>query len=313
MTLGSALLTKSPHVQEGIGSWAILLYLLAVILIGFSTLNLSSEALLGLATTLGVAFAFAFKDFFASLMAGIILLIDEPFQVGDRISFGGFYGEVTEIGLRSVRLVTLDDNLVTIPNSAFLTDPVASANAGALDCMVVIPIYVGAGESFYRARRLVYEAAVTSKYVYLEKPVVTQITDEFLGERFVTIIRVKAYVFDARFEKSFVSDVTERVKVAFRQEDIRMPDMQYRDLDLNGGQSGTLTGLRQLNSRDGKVPFAVFGLVVSLNIGVQMGPSLMISSLCAVMCKSSVGAGFPSSSVYQQFKNSRYIRCKVLI
>ena len=100
----------------------------------------------------------------------------------------------------------------------------------------MIPIYVGAGESFYRARRLVYEAAVTSKYVYLEKPVVTQITDEFLGERFVTIIRVKAYVFDARFEKSFVSDVTERVKVAFRQEDIRMPDMQYRDLDLNGGQ-----------------------------------------------------------------------------
>ena len=212
------------------------LYLLAIILIAFSTLNLSSEAILGLVTTLGVAFAFAFKDFFASLMAGIILLVDEPFQVGDRISFGGYYGEVTEIGLRSVRLVTLDDNLVTIPNSAFLTDPVASANAGALDCMVVIPIYVGAGESFYRARRLVYEAAVTSKFVFLDKPVVTQITDEFLGERFVTVIRVKAYVFDARFEKSFVSDVTERVKVAFRQEDIRMPDMQYRDLDLNGGQ-----------------------------------------------------------------------------
>ena len=211
------------------------LYFLGIILVAFSTLNLSGEALFGLITTLGVAFAFAFKDLFASLMAGVILLVDEPFQVGDRITYGGYYGEVSEIGLRSVRLITLDDNLVTIPNSAFLTDPVASANAGALDCMVVVPIYIGAAEPFYRARRLVYEAAVTSRYVYLDKPVVTQITDEFLGERFVTVIRVKAYVFDARYEKHFVSDVTERVKVAFQNADIRTPDRQYRDLDLNEG------------------------------------------------------------------------------
>jgi len=187
------------------------------------------------ATTLGVAFAFAFKDLLASLMAGVILLIDEPFQVGDRITFGVHYGEVADIGLRSVRLVTLDDNLVTIPNAVFLTEAVASANAGQLDCMVVIPLYIGAAESFYRARRLAYEAAVTSRYVYLEKPVVTQITDEFLGERFVTVIRIKAYVFDARYETSFVSDVTERVKIAFRAHGVRTPDQQYRDLDLNGG------------------------------------------------------------------------------
>jgi len=212
------------------------LYVMAVVLVGVSTLDLSSQALLGVATTLGVAFAFAFKDLFASLMAGIILLIDEPFQVGDRISFGDYYGEVAEIGLRSVRLVTLDDNLVTIPNSAFLVESVASANAGALDCMVVIPFYIGAAESFYRAQRLVYEAAVTSRYVYLEKPVVTLVADEFLGERFVTVIRVKAYVFDARYEKAFVSDVTQRVKIAFREQGLRMPDQQYRDLDLNGGQ-----------------------------------------------------------------------------
>lgn len=218
-------------------------YLLCLFVLGFSVLELSSQALLGLVTTLGVAFAFAFKDLLASLIAGVILLVDEPFQVGDRVTFGGFYGEVTQIGLRSVRLVTLDDNLVTIPNSSFLTDAVASANAGELDCMVVIPIYIGAAESFYKARRLTFEAAVTSKYVFLEKPVVTQITDEFLGERFVTVIRIKAYVFDARYEKAFISDVTERVKIAFRGAGVRTPDMQYRDLDLNGGRETPETRL----------------------------------------------------------------------
>jgi small-conductance mechanosensitive channel len=201
-----------------------------------SVLVLRSEALLAIAGSLGVAFGFAFKDLLASLMAGVILLFDRPFQVGDRVSYGGYYGEVKVIGLRSVRLVTLDDNLVTVPNSNFLSHAVASANAGALDCMVVVPVYVAAAEDFTRARDLVEEAAFTSPWVYLEKPVVTLISDEFLGERFVTVIRLKAYVIDARFEKTFASDVTQRVKSAFREAGIRTPDAQYRDLELNQGR-----------------------------------------------------------------------------
>jgi small-conductance mechanosensitive channel len=208
------------------------LYAGLAVVIGTSVLQVEGEALFAILGTIGLAFGFAFKDLLSSLMAGVILLIDEPFQVGDRISFGGYYGEVTHLGLRSVRLQTLDDNLVTIPNSSFFTDPVASANAGELDCMVVIPFYIGAAENFYRARRLVAEAAATSRYVFLEKPLVTLVSDEFLGERFVTVIRVKAYVFDARYEKAFASDVTERVKAAFREAGIRTPDQQYRDLDL---------------------------------------------------------------------------------
>jgi hypothetical protein len=61
------------------------------------------------------------------------------------------------------------------------------------------------------------------------------LSDEFLGERFVTVIRLKGYVFDARYEKAFTTDVTERVKAAFRNDGIRTPDQQYRDLDLNEG------------------------------------------------------------------------------
>ena len=49
--------------------------------------------------------SFASKDILASVMSGLTLLFDRPFQVGDRIHFEGLYGEVTEIGLRSVRIV----------------------------------------------------------------------------------------------------------------------------------------------------------------------------------------------------------------
>lgn len=201
-----------------------------------SVLDLRSEAVYAVAGSIGLAVGFALKDLAASLMAGVILLIDEPFQVGDRIAFDGYYGEVTEIGLRSVRLATLDDNAVTIPNNKFLTDSVASANAGALDAMVVMSFFIAAAEDFQRARRLATEATVTSRYVYLRKPVTSMVEDVFLGERFVTKITLKAYVFDVRYEKAFGTDVTERVKLAFREAGLRGPDQAYRDLELNWGR-----------------------------------------------------------------------------
>jgi len=208
------------------------LYLSIPAVVLAAVLQLSSEALFAVGGSIGVAFGFAFSDLLGALVAGVLLLMDRPFQVGDRISFGGFYGEVQEMGIRSVKLVTLDDNLVTIPNNKFLNGEVASANAGALDAMVVIEFYLAAAEDFQRARRIVAEAATTSRYVYLNKPVVTLLKDAFMGERFITVVSVKAYVFDVRYEKSFITDVTERVKLAFREAGIRTPDQGYRDLDL---------------------------------------------------------------------------------
>lgn len=219
--------------KQAKGLFRMAMYVIVPIIVLSSVLDLQQEGFFAVAGTIAFAVGFAFKDLAGSLIAGVILLVDRPFQVGDRISFGGFYGEVQEMGLRSVRLVTLDDNLVTIPNNKFLTEEVASANAGELDAMVVVPFYVGAAEDFEKARQIIAEATSTSRYAYLEKPVVTLVEDRFLGERFVTVITTKAYVFDVRYEKALVTDVTERVKVAFRAHGIRTPDQQYRDVDLN--------------------------------------------------------------------------------
>jgi len=183
----------------------------------------SNEALLALGGTAALAFSFAFKDILASLIAGIILLFDRPFQVGDRIAFDGVYGEVKEIGLRSVKLVTLDDNLVSIPNNKFLTETVASANAGDLDQMVVLRFYIGCDQDFERAKRIVNEAAISSRYVFLDKPVELALREgpvPGMATRFALEITLKAYIFDGRFETAFGTDVTERVKRAFKEKGI---------------------------------------------------------------------------------------------
>ena len=186
--------------------------------------KLSAQAFLAISGTVAVTLGFAFKDVAASLLAGVSILTNKPFAVGDRIAFGGYYGEVTEIGLRTVRLVTLDDNLVTIPSNKFLTDPVASANAGALDAMVVMPFYIAASADHARAKDIVREALLSSKYLFLGKPHTVLIGNRVSDHgQLIIELTAKAYVFDIRHEKAFASDVTDRVLRAFRTEGIPLP------------------------------------------------------------------------------------------
>jgi len=186
------------------------------------------EVLLALGGTAAVSVGFALKDVVASVVAGLIILMDKPFQVGDRVTFDGHYGEIRHIGLRSVRLVTLDDTQITIPNNKFLTDAVASGNAGQVHMMVQIDFLIGIDQDVTRAKRVVEEALTSSRYAHLKLPwivLVNSVTqDGYLAVR----LRAKAYVLDVKFEKAFETDVTERVLEGFRESGIAPPAVLHR-------------------------------------------------------------------------------------
>ncbi len=80
--------------------------------------NKDVTALLASAGILGLALSFAAKDTLANVFAGVSILVDNPYKVGDYVVLGsGERGEVTQIGIRSTRLVTRDDVEITIPNA----------------------------------------------------------------------------------------------------------------------------------------------------------------------------------------------------
>lgn len=211
------------------------IFLVAAIMILTNVLTLSSEAWLALGGTIAVTAGFALKDTAASIISGLLILMDRPFQVGDRVKFDQYYGEVKEIGLRTVRLQTLDDNLISIPTNKFLTDSVASANAGELDMMVVVDAFIAVDSDFQLARKLAYEAAVTSRYVFLNKPVIVNLADQVTTISYATRIRVHCYVVDCRFEMALVSDLTERIKLAFREAGIQPPHTLHQSLSPKSG------------------------------------------------------------------------------
>ena len=210
------------------------IYLVAITLVVTSVVSLERDAVIALGGIIAVTIGFALKDLASSLLAGVTILFDRPFQVGDRVTVRGHYGEIRTIGLRSVRMVTLDDSLVTIPNSLFLTEVVISGNAGALDMQIVIDFYVALDTDVRVAKRIVREAAHTSRFVYLEKPIVVLVNDVIEANYMATRLRCKAYVLDVRYEKAFETDITERVKQAFADQEIRPPAVLG---SLSGGPS----------------------------------------------------------------------------
>jgi len=193
----------------------ILTWFLAVLFIALVVLRVDTQGLLAAGAAVGVAVGFAAQDILKNVFGGLIVVFDQPFQVGDKISVSGTYGEVVSIGLRSTRIVTPDDNLVSVPNAQIVGGQVANANAGELNCQVVTDLFLPGWVDEAKAKDLAFQAAASSRYVFRNKPIVVLVKDEF-KETFLTHLKVKAYVLDPRYEFLFMSDVTERARAAFR-------------------------------------------------------------------------------------------------
>lgn len=161
--------------------------------------------------SIGIAIGFAAQDILKNIFGGIMILLDRPFHVGDKIEVGNYYGEVKEIGLRSTRIITKDDSLVSVPNAEVVNTAVSNSNAGEANCQVVAEIYLPIDVDTDKVRQIAKEAAQVSRYIFLNKPIAVLFVNEVKEKRSYLKMRLKAYVSDIRYEFAFQSDMTELV------------------------------------------------------------------------------------------------------
>ena len=229
--LGSSAADRRLLLQRMNAFFHFFIYLLTALFIIFYSFNFSAEVRAVIGGTVVVAVGFATRDLLASLVAGVLIIFDRPFQIGDRVKFGGEYGDILNIGLRSVKLRTLDDSTVTIPNNLFLSEVASSGNSGELEMQTVVDFYIGVDQDIRRARELVREAAATGRYIFLPKPIVVLASQVPLESCIAMQIRLKAYVLDTKFEKDFETDITLRVQAAFAEDRIQPPAVLHRKAD----------------------------------------------------------------------------------
>lgn len=108
--------------------------LIKIVIIAFAVVMIISELgynINGLLTGLGVgglAVSLAAQDAVSNMISGFIILFDKPFKVGDLIESSTVSGVVEEVNMRSTKIRTLDDSLITVPNSTMTKEPVTNVS-----------------------------------------------------------------------------------------------------------------------------------------------------------------------------------------
>lgn len=104
--------------------------ILKIVIIAFAVVMVISELgynINGLLTGLGVgglAISLAAQDAVSNLISGFIIVFEKPFKVGDHIQTSSIEGFVEEVAMRTTRIRTLDDSVITVPNSTLTKDAV---------------------------------------------------------------------------------------------------------------------------------------------------------------------------------------------
>jgi small-conductance mechanosensitive channel len=103
-----------------------------------------------------VAIGFAFRDVLQNFLAGILLLLTEPFRIGDQIKYEDFEGVVEDIQTRATMLRTYDGRRIVIPNANLFTNSV-TVNTAFESRRLEYDIGIGYGDDVERARAIMVE------------------------------------------------------------------------------------------------------------------------------------------------------------
>jgi small conductance mechanosensitive channel len=108
----------------------------------------------------GVAIGFAFRDILQNFLAGILILLTEPFQIDDQIVFKDFEGTVENIETRATTIKTYDGRRIVIPNSELFTNSI-TVNTAFEHRRMEYDVGIGYGDDIEQAKQLMLEAMLS--------------------------------------------------------------------------------------------------------------------------------------------------------
>lgn len=185
----------------------------AAILVSAEILAPSQNAFLAALGSAALAIGLGLQDLIKNLIGGLVVIVDRPFQTGDRVEIGEAHGEVKQIGLRSTRVLADNGMLVTIPNSDVLNKLIFNANAGVAECVVSAEIILPEDADADRALHICHEIAVCCPYTHLGRHIEVELNEDTRHSR--TILTVQAHVYDHRFAAAMKTEILRRTRHEF--------------------------------------------------------------------------------------------------
>ncbi len=198
----------------------LLLFLIAgMILLDHFGINIGS-----LLVSLGVgslALALAAQETVANMIAGFVILVDQPFRVGDHIKLpSGDEGDIVQIGLRSTRMLNPDANLLILPNGELVKSRIINYSFPDASISVVVEVVVAFGTDVGKARAILLELAGEDPDVRKTPPPSVFVTG-FADSG----IKLQLGASTANFRKKFAIEagLRESIYAAFAKRGIEIP------------------------------------------------------------------------------------------
>ena len=199
-------------------------------------LGLNIAPLLAGAGVMGLALSLAAKDTLSNLIAGVLLIMDRPFKVGDRIELWsapnetGTWGDVIEIGLRATKIRNPDNLVIVVPNSQIMVRDIINYTMSGEDIRLRIPFSVAYESDIDRAKVLLIDAAKKVEGVKLSpEPIV--IVRGF-GPSDVQI-QLRVWILEARNRRRIADEITGKAVAAFAEAGVEIP-YPKRELIIHG-------------------------------------------------------------------------------
>ena len=202
-----------------------IIYTVAII-IALDLLGINVVPFIAGAGVAGVAIGFAAKDTLSNLIAGVLLIIDRPFEVGDRIEVwsapagSATWGDVIDIGLRATKIKTTDNIVIIIPNNEIMLRDIINYTFISENIRVRINIGIAYDADLQKAKKAILKVAEATEYVLDDPP--PKVVVRNFGESAVDL-QLRVWIRDARRRMDTISDITDKVKEAFDVEGIEIP------------------------------------------------------------------------------------------
>lgn len=181
---------------------------------------LAISAALGLT---GFAIALALKDTITNIFSGLVIMISRPFAIGDRIDVPTLdaWGDVVDIGIRSSTVVTRDNRMVIVPNSAVVDNPVTNYSRPDTSYRLQVDIGLGPDEPMRPAQEAIRAAVRAVDGVMAEKPVDVWFTG---FADYSNTVRVRWWVDSYASKRASTDAVSNAIVDVAANEGISLPD-----------------------------------------------------------------------------------------
>jgi small-conductance mechanosensitive channel len=205
-----------------------LIFILGLV-IGLQSLGVNLNSLVVVGGALGIGVGLGLQAVVANFVAGLILLLEQPIKLGDRIEVGSTYGDVVRLRGRSTWIRTNDNVVIIVPNSEFINQSVTNWTANDRQVRISLPLGVSY-DSDPKAVREVILAVARSHADVLHEPGPEVIFTEFGDSSLNFELRVWT-IQQVQTPTRLKSDLYFAIFEAFRKESIEIPFPQ-RDLHV---------------------------------------------------------------------------------